>query len=220
MGAIPMRLAHVYHCYAVNDWERIVSEHLDALVASNLDAEIETLCLGIVGEPAMRRAVVDLCEERIPVNVITEADTGWEQVTLEALRRRVGTFDAVLYAHTKGVTHPPWFDDAFGDAWRESMTVSLVDGWKHCVALLDEHEAVGCHWVCHTEPNEWDIELGVYLFGGNFWWARSDLIQRLAPPRADNRFDAELWFSHNGPVDIVDLTPGGPLLANFVRRLP
>lgn len=213
-----MRLAHFFHAYAVNDWERIVTGHLDALEDSGLADEIGPLHLGIVGEWRARNAVVAMCRKRMPVTVVAQGDAGWEQITLATMRKRAVGVDAVLYAHTKGVSQPPQSNEALEDEWRGSMTVGVVDNWRQCVALLATYEAVGCHWICHPEANRFCSEPGTMLFGGNFWWARADMIRRLEPPHTKSRYDAELWFGHNGVDNIFDLAPGWPGAGNFTRR--
>jgi hypothetical protein len=47
-------------------------------------------------------------------------------------------------------------------------------------------------------------------FGGNFWWARSDLIHRLPPIETETRWDAEGWLGLGDP-DIANLIPGQPV---------
>lgn len=215
-----VKLAHFFHAFAVNDWERIVTGHLDALEDSGLAEEVGTLHLGIVGKPAARNAVLAMCEKRMPVTVVAQANKGWEQITLEALRKSADTFDAVLYAHTKGVSNPEGSNDALEDEWRESMTVGVVDNWRKCATLLASYDAVGCHWICHPEANRFCSEPGTMFFGGTFWWARADMIRRLKPPHTKSRYDAELWFGHNGVDDIFDLAPGWPGAGNFTKRPP
>jgi|GEM_PF-5553886 len=46
------------------------------------------------------------------------------------------------------------------------------------------------------------------------------MIRRLEPPHTKSRYDAELWFGHNGVDDIFDLTPGWPRAGNFTKRPP
>ena len=218
-----MRLAHFYHVYAINDWEQIVTEHLDALESSGLAEALNELYLGVVGEPAARRAVTDLVSARsyAPATLVGSADAGFEQLTLEALRQRAGEFDCALYAHTKGVTYLRHDDydepggGAFNVDWRRSMTRVTVGRWRECVALLDHVDAVGSHWVTH---NGWLTPDGYYtepshvcLFCGNFWWVRSSAIAEAKPPRTQHRWQAETWLWMSGVREIADLEPGWPI---------
>src|SRR5665213_2362218 len=195
-----MRLSHYYHAYAAEGWEPIVTEHLDALITSGLATEIGALHLGIVGPLQERRRVAALCRAALPTIVVAEALEGWEQVTLTALHREVAG-DAVLYAHGKGVAdHSDW-----NDAWRRTMTLCMVSEWRENLALLETHDAVGCHWlsaptISHPNP----------FFAGNFWMARTSVIRALPVPSATTRYDAEVWLGLGGLTNVADRTPGWP----------
>ena len=115
-----LKIAHWYHAYAFGNWQKIVTSHLEALESSGLAAEVGTLHLGIIGPQAERLALAALCAKHLPVEIEAQADTGWEQVTLEALRKKAGTFDVVLYAHTKGVSNPEGSDEHYENIWRWS----------------------------------------------------------------------------------------------------
>ena len=92
-------IRHYYHVYADGYWHTPVAEHLDALAESGLKPH---LTVGVVGEPANRRAV-RVALRFAGVARWIEANTGWEQVTLDALRQDAASHDdPVLYAHTKG----------------------------------------------------------------------------------------------------------------------
>src|ERR1017187_9929126 len=122
-----MRIGVWYHAFLINRWQEIVTEHLDALVISGLAAEIEVLHLGMVGHEVQRRELLKLCQARLPIEVVAEADEGWEQITLRALWERSGDFDVIAYHHTKGVTYDlgemPYggyrSQEGFNAAWRE-----------------------------------------------------------------------------------------------------
>jgi hypothetical protein len=192
------RLAHYYHCQVVPGWQEIVTEHLDAVISSGLNAQIEHLRLGLIGIRGDRQAAIKFFEERIKTIVVAQADEGWEQLTLQALARDQD-YHYVLYAHTKGI-------NSATHAWRQTMTGLVVSDWRECVELIRDHEAVGCYWITSNT----DSGRLVPVFGGNFWWAQSSLIHRLPPLGMDNRHDAEGWIGTGSPVDIVNLIPGQP----------
>src|ERR1035437_714731 len=112
-----MRLRHYFHVFAVKEWKSIVAEHIDALASSGLAAEVHPLRLGIVGDKDERKEVFRYCSSRMPTLVVAQADEGWEQVTMAELEKDDGSWDAVLYAHTKGVNVP----SLWNDMWRQSM---------------------------------------------------------------------------------------------------
>ena len=119
-----------------------LTEHLGFLEASGLAEQIGYLRLGIVGA----ESVADR-KDRLPIEIVAQADAGWEQVTLNRLHEdsvHGDPFDAVLYAHSKGISEP----NRWNKVWRRSMALALVDDWRNCVTLLEGGlDAVGCHWM-------------------------------------------------------------------------
>lgn len=217
-----MRLGHFYHIYAGPGWEPIVSEHMDLVIASGLADELKHVSIGVVGPEEQRQKAISYCESRMPTVVVAQADTGWEHVTIGTVASFADEWDAVLYAHTKGVAHLP---GGTGDypgrrAWRWAMNETVITRWRECVLELENNEAVGGHWLT---PEVWPGAIQTPFFGGNFWWARSDLIKRtkcIDP----NRFchtcgvggncghGAELWIGDVDPRPVVfDFRPGWPL---------
>lgn len=210
-------IEHYYHLYAVNQWRGILSEHLTELERSGLLARIDRVHLGIVGPGRARSEAVSLVSERATAEVVAEAENGWEHLTLAAIWRapkHPGV--AFLYAHTKGVSYSP--PDPFRDAWRRSMSNSLIGGWRRCLQLLRDHDLVGCHWLT---PERWGAvpDFGdCPYFGGNFWWARSEWLATLGPPKLGpkDRWAAEPWVGGCGNPRVADLTPGWPGLDTFL----
>jgi hypothetical protein len=44
------------------------------------------------------------------------------------------------------------------------------------------------------------------MFGGNFWWARADLVRLNPPPDRDSRYHAEHWLGQLS--EVTPLIPG------------
>lgn len=126
----------------------------------------------------------------------------------------------VLYFHAKGCTHPPGSDYGLrvSDPWRNTMMGHLIGNWRRCVADLDAGaEAAGCNWLTGMAQDH-----SQNLFGGNFWWAKSDFLRTLPSiylrdrikisgiAAAESRYEAEVWIG-NGPrlPKVVVYTPGG-----------
>ena len=128
-----MTVVHAYHCYVDGAWEIPVQEHLWALRASSFDGPV---ILGLVGGADQRAAARRAFEGVIPVTRTVEAETGWEQVTLKAVRShaRAHSTDKILYCHSKGASSP----SPMQDQWRRTMTSALVCDWKHAANLLDD----------------------------------------------------------------------------------
>jgi hypothetical protein len=199
-----MKLAHFYHVYADGHWEDAAFAHVEALESSGLLDELDEMFLGIVGG-VEKRAVV---KRELPGVVITECDEGWEQVTLQALHEYSKENSAkILYAHTKGA----WSNSELARQWRVSMTYDTVTRWREAVEALQECDVAGPYWFQSREPEHVDHE---HIFGGNFWWARSDYVSTLDPVQTDTRFRAEGWVGLKQPRAHV-LRTGYPFWGNF-----
>lgn len=195
---------HYYHCYAAGAWERPAAEHVAALAGAGLHTDMTIGLIGAPGERGKARDIIGaaLADAGLPApERWVEADTGWEQVTLQQIHfdvhRIPGAFPA-LYAHTKGAHN----DTPVNRAWRRAMTRELVGGWRHCTSLLNEgHDTAGCHWVSAGGPS---------FYGGNFWWATASYLRTLPPPDRENRWRAETWVSSASSPHAADLKPGWP----------
>jgi hypothetical protein len=186
-----VKLGHYYHLYADGPWRPIVFDHVDELTRSGLAAMLDYFRVGIVGTEENREAVKDA----LPfAEVVAEAEQGWEQVTLDKLLEESKSFDgAIFYAHTKGA----WSDSELARQWRVSMTYDTVTRWEECVGALDSVQVAGAYWLRSFEPEHAEH---LNLFAGNFWWARSDYVRTLDPPRTDHRYQAEGWIGLGDPT--------------------
>lgn len=207
-GATPKVIRHAYHVYAGGTaWRDAVQVHLDALLASELAANLDTLHAGLVGPPAARAEALDMLAAALPVTVLATADDGWEQVTLHQVHQHAqGPWagDLVLYAHTKGAHDP----SAINTAWRASMTYWNVVRWREAVGHLSVADAAGCHWIVD----------GHRFFGGNYWWAAADYLATLPPLSMSDRWCAEWWIGENPAVRPYDMVPGWPAHERFTTQ--
>ena len=200
-----MRLGHYYHIYADGPWEALVEEHWDKLRDSGLLFMLEFFRIGVVGSEENRAKVREL----LPMlEIVAEASEGWEQVTLEKLLEGSQTFDgAILYAHTKGA----WSDSDLAHTWRVSMTYDTVTRWRECVEALHTVDAAGPYWLQSQEPEHREHK---HFFAGNFWWARTDYLRRLDPPKNEHRFQAEGWVGLGEPT-VHNMREGYSYWGNF-----
>jgi hypothetical protein len=197
-------LSHFYHVFADGDWEIPATEHFEELRVSGLLDELDGIYLGVVGSRQNRRKV----KRELPGVVAVEADTGWEQVTLNKLHEFCQTDDgAVLYAHTKGA----WSQSELARVWRVSMTHDVVTRWQECVDALHTVQAAGPHWLRSDMPEH--SEHG-HFFGGNFWWAQSKYVATLPSLRTEHRHQAEGWVGLAEPTVKV-IRDGFPTGGNF-----
>lgn len=195
-----MTLAVFYHAYVGGRWQIPVAEHARALEHAGFTG---TVRIGAVGPREDRRRVVECFPH---ARLVAEADSGFEALTINALRGYALEHDgAVLYAHTKGAATV----EAFRDRWRRSMTDRVIGRLWENVALLDEVDAVGCHWLTEQQfPGMFGPTLPPF-FGGNFWVARCDYLRTLPECPAEPRYEAERWIGLGNPR-VRDLLPGWP----------
>lgn len=212
MSYISSYIRHFYHVYASGAWSTPVREHAEALGKSGFEGET---VVGLVGYPedrerAKNHIVMRFGSNGVPIpEVWVEADEGFEQLTLSKLHCDIhnipGNFP-VLYAHTKGAHD----DSEWNAIWRRSMTRHVVSNWRACAALLHDYDTVGCHWLTPEEHhNPPDYPVTVPMYGGNYWWARTQYLRELPPPENEYRHQAEEWVGQNKPK-AFDLLPGWP----------
>ena len=173
--------------------------------------------VGVVADsPEVREQVWTELEVLRPPDMIDWFDSGFEQVTIQALHQYARTHDgAILYAHTKGAANV----SVFQDEWRRSMTYNLVAKWKNARDALasGNFDAVGCHWLTAEEYPHISVDTSFPMFGGNFWMATCEYIRSLPPVGTGSRHEAESWIGLNSPR-ALDLLPGWPGAVPFPRH--
>jgi hypothetical protein len=198
-----VNLTHFFHLYAAGEWRDAVAEHMAALEDGGYDGPFH---VGVVGGAEQRADALEELHWLRPPDSVTEAEDGWEQVTLGPLRahakqQRDG---AILYAHTKGAANP----NTINVAWRRAMSFHVVRGWQQCADALagGEYDAVGCHWLT---PEEYPGVITTPFFGGTFWMASTAYLRKLPACAENSRHDAEMWIGLRNPR-VLDLSPGWP----------
>lgn len=211
-----MTALHFYHLYAgAPDWKRIVFEHVSDLNSAGFEGEAR---VGLVGTRQQRGKAESWLTKYWPgAYIATEAGEGFEQVTLTALHDAAQSIPAstpVFYAHAKGSLN----SSAEQDLWRRCMSYHVIGNWQRCSLLLDNHDAVGGHWLSEdvvraynfrdTVPGDWPVH-----FGGNYWWATAGYLAGLESPatyhKTGDRWDAEWWIGSGNPR-VYDFGGGWP----------
>ena len=213
-----MKIRHFYHVFADGGWTDAVAEHAEALGRAGWKNPVT---VGLVGPEedrfrARERITARFRREGVPEpDTWTEADAGFEQVTLTALHEYAisrRTEEAVCYAHTKGA----FSNSPINEHWRRSMTRHAIGSWMRCYLLVQSgYDTAGCHWLTparHHDPPTYPVTTPMY--GGNFWWARTGYLKRLPPPGNDYRHQAEEWIGLGNPR-AFDLLPGWPSMKLF-----
>lgn len=214
-----MKLYHFYHIYADGKWLKPLREHLKALYKSKLINHLEAFYIGITGSYINKLQIemfLKLYSKIYPFKytIAIHSLNGWEQTTLDTLYEFSQNNEGyVLYAHTKGASNKR----EPNPSWRKSMTYFNVVKWKEAVDKLNDHQAVGCHWLLPE-----DLPINGYYFAGNFWWANLSLIRTLDRPLRKTRYDAEVWLGNKyktEPFPVYDFNPGFPRLEIFKKKI-
>lgn len=189
-----LSVVHFYHLWLGGEWRQIAEEHFSKLREAEFSGKI---FLGLVGDLDTRA----VARSWLPYEVAVEADTGFEDVTINALRRVVqqlpGT-TSVLYAHNKGSFHPI----AENHAWRRAMDDHLVLGWQDRVRELLTNDVSAWCWICPGTPGPRGDPVSSAHAPGNFWWARADYLKglpKLRPLNEADRIEAEWWIGLDDP---------------------
>jgi hypothetical protein len=209
-------IQHFYHIWAEGAWASPAEEHDHALEEARFPVKPK---LGVTGA-VEDRYVVACWAKAHGWEIVAEADEGFEQLTVSAMRRWAMSGEeqaAVLYAHAKGARTDL---NGVNAHWRREMTARVVGEWEVCVRLLERHDAVGCGWRNAAEYPDIIFTEGSGVFFGNFWWATRDYLRALPEPGLLNRYDAEGWVGLGHP-DAVDMMPAwihhfGPSGASIV----
>lgn len=124
----------------------------------------------------------------------------------------------IFHFHSKGLAHhiPEYASYIeFESRWIKCMVTHTIQNWRQCVADLDEFESVGCHWLRNvgalSEDNIW---------GGDFYWARSEFIGTL-PPLTDCKLVKEFGIrSRNSAAtgeQYIGLGPRLPTIKDYCK---
>lgn len=196
-------LAHFYHLYADGEYLPAVERHVTALVDSGLQDELVKFHVCAVGSRENCVKALEFVKDCGGRPSHASFGDGWEQFTLDRLVDHVRVEDGyTLYCHTKGAASR----SDINEAWRESMTVFMVDRWREAVGYLTDHDTVGTHLI---------IDHGMF-WGGNFWWGSNDWLRTLPPLRYESRYEAEAWIGQGEGVR-YDMNPGWPDPSRFAR---
>jgi hypothetical protein len=193
---------HFYHLWLGGPHSRkIAEEHFEHV------PDCFTVFAGLVGTPERRADA----KTWLPCKVIAEADTGFEEVTINALRSRIKTMPndtRVFYAHNKGAFH----NLPANHVWRREMMRYLFVDVQERIKELEDHDIVCWCWSPKGTKDPYGIPITDSISAGNFWGARADYLKCLPeiPPLVeDQRVQAEAWLGQDAPV-VKSLMHGWP----------
>lgn len=208
MSTTPKPIYVYFHLYAAGDWVEPWTDFITGVTDTGLYDRMVAMKVGIVGLPSQREAAKELIKTYgDKIEVLVEADRGYEQLTLDVLNKEVQDQDFYcLYAHTKGAA----YRRPQNSWWRRDMIRHTVRRWAEAVEALDNgYDAAGIFWRSRPQLGPRSPVLDPH-FSGNFWWAKSEYLRTLGPPLHNTRYDAEAWIGRNLLIRWLDLNPGAP----------
>jgi len=194
------------HIGVMNDWQQILQNEMEAIHASGLFQETNTIFVGISGEKVSIPRGTKLAVH----NPTLKAG---ENETIKFLHSmsKVLKNAKFWYIHTKGARWQAGTGEAKNsESWRKYMQFFIIDNWRDCTQALETHDVCGVEWT----KSGWN---NTYIFSGNFWWATSSYLSKidkpLVPynPYGGERFKAEFFVSLANPKtkNFISLNPPG-----------
>ena len=185
-----------YHVCMMNNYMEVVREQVAELLNSGLYDASQEIKVVLAGEKKDEDMVRKFLSD-YPKFIISEVASikAYEFPTIRLCKLHSDTDQKYFYyyIHTKGVSFP---NHKGGKYWRDYMMWYNVNQWQQCVDKLKEgYETCGCKLVENHRafPKH---------YSGNFWWAKSEYIQRCPPVDSldyNDRYQAEFWSCMGSP---------------------
>jgi len=183
-------IAAVYHIAAINHWREIVNEQLSLLSKAEFKGPIHCSFTGLEEEWGYVEHIARRYALRVELWCRTRLDE-FEFPAMRMIEDIAPDHDAVLYFHTKGVSHNNSWPMLM---WRMYMNAWCLTGWR---AMFDSLMAS----ECDCSGAGWTHWWGASGWPGNFWMAKSPYLRSLTPfdeyltAFGGTRFAAEFWIN-------------------------
>ena len=192
----------VYYIYCQNDWKNIFVDQVNAIFNSKILEKVDRLYLSINYNDISDLEYINKYIAGVDKIKISNSYTQnyFEFEALRVVQTLCLKYNCnVFYMHTKGAgiseanksfyhnaTDLPYLLTCVA-SWRKFMESYLLHKADLMLSKLVEYDACGVN-LCE-EPKK--------HFSGNFWWARSEYVNKL--PKIDllertNRWAAEFWI--------------------------
>ena len=194
----------VYHIFCANNWKDIFLEQIDDLKNSGLIDFIDKLFLTIVYSDDNDIHFIKENLKTFEIYYQTK-NNEFEFPALKCIKELAKKENCnIFYIHTKGVSitesNMRFYHNSSDinhltecvNDWRKYMSYFIIKKYTDCLEILKSYDACGVN-LCFSPQKH---------FSGNFWWSKSDYINKL--PEIDSinknhRWNAEFWIgSANG----------------------
>lgn len=205
--------------------QSVLTEQFEALQKSELLGNAQEYTLSINGTEHDVEIVRRITQGMGHIRLNKDGSAG-ELPTMDYIQSREKPPGwAILYLHCKGVSWPPgrvgWQER---QAWRRCMMKAVVWRWRECIeALKSGCDMAGAHWLTKEAfPNN-AAALPRPIWGGNFWWAKSEYLAQLPDLLSLEqnmhlgwryRFQAEQWPTSGRMPRVLDLASHWPGLTS------
>jgi len=186
-----------FHIATIGAYQAVVDELMDCVMGSRLIDRLDGLYCGVCGPHDVRLPT----HPKIKAERLRNDADKFEFPTMQVMHAhaKANPGEAVLYFHTKGVTHmdcPPIQD------WRRYMAYFNIELWQEPIARLEMADTAGVDFVVfHIDTTRCTSNSITYYgrdlhYSGNFWWAKTDYLNTL--PELDDvnkgRHECEMWI--------------------------
>jgi hypothetical protein len=211
-----MKIYGFYFIALLNNWRPIVDAQIDTLLNSNLITRTNKIYVRIFyNEETDLKYVTQKFSKIKNIIITTTKKNEFEFGTLKIIRQLSCNENFYCYyLHSKGVSinekNKSFYKNSTDlshllkcvESWRKYMEFFIIDKFESCIENLQNgYDACGVNLR----------ELPSKHFSGNFWWSKSEYIQKL--PEVDlldlkNRWLAERWIGmNNGNLKTLFETP-------------
>lgn len=183
-----------YHCYfdQKDNWLKIFNKTFNCIKTSGLNDVCKEIYINCAGNTIDKNLNI---VKNFSNNVYIAVNGNDEIETINMLweKSKEVTNSAMLYLHTKGVTHDP--NNPRILSWTNLMEYFNIIKWKDCIEKLDTFDTCGVNLKYSPVPGM--IHDTPQHYHGNFWWANSEYVKKLNKVEYGDRMNAEFWIANN-----------------------
>jgi hypothetical protein len=175
-----------YHLYAIDGVENIIDEQLTLLNKIKEPFEL-TVGLSVSNESYNYDYLLD----KVHPTIIKYNEN--EFLTLNLIQQdEIEDGDYIFYFHTKGASKINTKLYEKESNWRKILNYHLIVRYVDVLKYLKEYNTFSFQLE--------ELENGVDIYSGNFWWATGKYIKTINTINVDktDRYNAELNFIQNG----------------------
>lgn len=191
----------IHNVYATKYGLSILTNLLNFLEKSGLLQCLDHVFINNFGIPIRPNYIDAWKSKNIHIINYSKDISQWELPTIRTMHfwSQSNPEYKILYLHSKGISREnEIFDNV--QSWVTFMLYCLVNHWKSCIKLLNHVDTVGCYYRSR-------LRYSPDHFSGNFWWATSKHISKIAIHEMMVPVDAEWFICRNDPLFVNIYTP-------------